>query len=340
MKKNPLFLVGFFLCIFFSTTLVQQAFPQQKLSQPVQKMTGTGKIDQFLKVLQGAKSLKEVQAAFNQARFSKAEVKQLQSKIEASPSLKKKLDSLYNQAEAAARVESGKMESQEAKQTAIAVAQLNQNLKARHLQSIRSIKQVVALMRDPEVRCKADAPSISEVSDVMPGVEFAIRGMGLGKDSGHVDVITQTRIFRARINQWNSCVVYAQLSSDIAGVRQDDQATVSLTTNVGIVVRHFARFTPLMETKFYQKQKALNGWYWGASKDYTFWNSVLKNDWYVLGTGLQHRLQGHAEITLAPPQNTPNCSSRTRVHAGVAAFGKCFFYVFQRIAGPKGTSPH
>jgi hypothetical protein len=339
MRKTPLFLVGIFLFFCISTTLAQQRLPQQKLPQPVKKTTGTGKIAQFLKVFQGAKSLQEARSAFNQAKFSRAEVSQLQRQIEASSSLKKKLDSLYNQEIAGARAESAKMNRQEAKQTLTAKAQLNNGLIARHRRSILSTKQVLAKIRDPEVRCKADAPTISEVSDVMPGVEFGIRGTGFGKDPGSVTVFTQGRPFPARINQWNSCVVYAQLSTTIEGVRADDQAAVELKTRAGKEFRYFTRFTPLMEIKFYQEWKSLRGWFSGATLDGRFWDRVLRNDWYVLGTGLRHRRDGHAEITFAPPRNTPNCSSLTRVHAGVAVFGVCFFDVFQRIAGPKGTSP-
>ena len=347
MKKNSLFLVGIFLCFCISTTLVQQAFSQQKLSQPVRKTTVTGKIDQFLKVLQGAKSLKEVQTAFNRAKFSKTEVRQLQGKIKSSSSLEKKLDGLYNQATAAARVESAKMNRQEAKRTAMAKAQLNKRLTAAHLKSVSKIRQsVAAISMDPEVRCQADTPTIRDVSDVMPGVQFAIRGKGFGKDPGRVNVCTGGHTFRALIKKWNSCVVYAQLSySNISGVRSDDQSIVDLKTSAGKEISHSTRFTPLMETKFYSESDLLKGWFWGDSKDYIFWNRVLKNDWYVLGTGIKHHsaaalIGGHAEITQAPPQNTLNCSTRTKVHAGVPGFGKCYFYVFQRIAGPLGMSPY
>jgi len=341
MKKSVLFLIGIFLCICTSTTLAQQPLSQQKLRQPVQMTTGTGKIDKFLNVLQSAKSLKEVQAAFSQANFSQAEAKQLQGQIEASPSLKQKLDGLYNQVNEAAKIKSAEKTREEAGQVAIAREQLNQKPMMAHRESINKIRQGTAAMSvDPEARCQADAPTISEVSGVMPGVEFAVQGKGFGKDPGTVDVMTGGFVFPARVNRWNSCVVYAQLSANIQGVRPDNQAAVSLKTGAAKEVRYYTIFTPLMEIRVYTKDESLSGWYWGASKDYGFWNRVLKNDWYVLITGVvRFGDDGHAEITHAPPTNTPNCSTRTNVHAGIGGLGTVTFMVVQRIAGPMGTSP-
>jgi hypothetical protein len=343
MKKSVFFLIGIFTWVCISTTLAQQPLSQQKLLQPLQLTTSTVKIDKFLSVLQTATSLKDVQTAFIQANFSQDEIKQLQARIEASPVLKQKLDGLYKQGNEAAKIESAKKTTEEARQVAIVTAQLNQNLMIAHQEATNKIKVSFAAIQDPEFRCQADTPSISEVSGVMPGVEFAVQGMGFGKDPGTVDVMTGGFVYAARINRWNSCVTYAQLSPDIQGVRPDNQAAVSLKTSAGREVRFYTRFTPLTESRVYTNYDYIDGWFWGASKDYSFWNRVLKNDWYVLITGLQtyySRGEGHAEITLSPPTNTPNCSTFTRVHAGVAALSWLGFDVLQRIAGPKGTPPY
>jgi hypothetical protein len=338
-----IFLISIFICVCVSTTFAQQPLPQQKPLQIVPKTIGTGKIDKFLSFFQTAKSLKDVQTAFTQANFTQAEVTQLQGRIEASPSLKQKLDGLYNQVNEAAKIESAKKTSEEARQVATANVQLNQNLMIAHQESTNKIKVGTGAALDPEVRCQADTPSISEVSGVMPGVEFAVRGMGFGKDPGTVDVMAGGFVFPARINRWNSCVAYAQLSADIQGVRPDNQAAVSLKTSAGREVRYYTRFTPLTEIRVYTEHGSILGQFWGASKDFYFWRtSVLKNDWYVLITGLIRYGggTGHAEITLLPPTNTPNCPTRTHVHAGVAALGSVGFTVAQRIAGPKGTPPY
>ena len=341
MNKSLLFLIGIFLWVSTSNTLAQQPLYQQKSLKLAPETTVTGKIDNFLSVLQGAKSLKEVQTAFIQASFSQAEVKQLEGRIEASPSLKQKLDGLYNQVNQAAKIKSAEKTREEAGQVAIAREQLNQKPMMAHRESINKIRQGTAAMSvDPEARCQADAPTISEVSGVMPGEEFAVQGKGFGKDPGTVDVMTGGFVYPARVNRWNSCTVYAQLSANIYGVRQDNQAAVSLKTGAAKEVRYYTIFTPLMEIRVYTKDESLSGWYWGASKDYGFWNRVLKNDWYVLITGLVHHGEvGHAEITHAPPTNTPNCSTRTNVHAGIGGLGTVTFMVVQRIAGPMGTSP-
>jgi hypothetical protein len=311
-----------------------------KTTEPVQLGFDRGKIDNFLKVLQGAQSLKEAQTAFNQAKFSKDEATGLQRQIESSPTLKAKLDGLYNQEMAAAKIEMDKMKAVEAQQMKIAEAQLNKELvTAQQASFSRLTKQRVALLLDPEVRCRADAPSIGEVSEVMPGEQFVIQGMGLGKDPGTVDVMVGGFVFPAVINSWNSCQVLAQLSANIKGVRPDNQAAVSLKTSTGREVRHFTKFTPLMEEKYYGERDSCAGWFTGRSTTYTYWDRVLKNDWYVKTTWLHHWGEGHAEITQAPPENMPHFSTFTLVHAGVAAFGICSFCCYQIIAGPKGTSP-
>jgi len=342
MNKSLLFLIGIFLWVSTSNTLAQQPLYQQKSLKLAPKTTVTGKIDNFLSVLQGAKSLKEVQTAFIQASFSQAEVKQLEGRIEASPSLKQKLDGLYNQVNQAAKIKSAEKTREEARQVTMAREQLNQKPIMAHQQSINKIRQSTAAILDPEVRCQADAPTISEVSGVMPGEEFAVQGKGFGKDPGTVDVMTGGFVYPARVNRWNSCTVYAQLSANIYGVRQDNQAAVSLKTSAGKEVRYHTRFTPLTEIRVYTDSGGLNGAFWGASKDFYFWrDSVLKNDWYVLVTALvRYGDEGHSEIIFSPPINTPNCPTRTKVHAGVAALAGVGFAVVQRIAGPMGTPPY
>ena len=119
--------------------------------------------------------------------------------------MKKKLDSLYNQEEKAAQVKSVMIKKQEGQRMAIATAQMNDSLKSAQLNSVARIRpDISSKYFDPEVRCNSNNPTINEVSGVMPNVEFVIRGKGLGKNPGSVDVLTGGHKFPAIINSLNS----------------------------------------------------------------------------------------------------------------------------------------
>jgi len=313
---------------------LEQKAPLQKLPQPIQESIGTGKVQKFLIVVRDAKSLEEVQSAFTAANFSKTETEEVKKQIETSASLKQKLDGLVSGAATAARSKREQFTRLTTSRTATLSKQMNDKRIADYNESVRKIRQST----DPTVRCMADTPTITTVSSVTPGVEFAVRGNGFGEYPGNVELVTVGYVFSAHITGWNSCTIYAQLGDYVSGVRANSQATVSITTTSGKKARGWADFKPALETKERSKDDWIYGGFWGASGDFTYWDFTLRNDWFVVSTNLRHYYRGHAEITSAAATNIPNGSTRTQVHAGVPALGYCSFDVIQSLAGPRGLS--
>ncbi len=341
MHTRLLLLFALALGVSFSNTAAQlKTVTKQKTPQTIQQPLVRSKVDVFLDVVRKARTLKDVQQAFEGAGFTKDEVLQVQKQIESTSSLKSKVDALTNAATAQANTQLAQQERQSKSQAKTLSTQLN-------AQRIAEVRQLTAAgarsratqMLDPEVRCSADAPSISGVSKVTPGVEFFIDGKGFGKEPGTVDLMLAGRIYPARIERWNSCIVTAQLADNIEGFRADDQATISLRTGTGKEARAVATFSPVIDVRHESSAEYLAGGFFGASRDYYIFQYSLKNDWYVVSTTLSHYYDGHAELKGVPPVNVPNGVCHTRVHAGVAAFGKGLWSVMQTIAGPKGL-PH
>jgi hypothetical protein len=327
-------------CVCFSVSLAQiQTTTQQKTPQTIQKSVALSKVDAFLKVLQNAATLKEVQSAFTAASFSSVEVEQIKSRIEGTATLKQKQEQLQNDQLAAMKAEALQFDRLAISRTLPLTTQLNEQRVAVYRKSILALRQSeVANTTDPAVRCQADAPSVTSVSGVTPGVEFAIRGKGFGEYAGTVELVTVGKVFSAHVTGWNSCTIYAQVGDDVTGVRADGQASISITTSTGKRVRAVASFKPALEVKEEIMREWLPGSVFGYSRDYVVWGYSLKNDWYVVATTLHHLFEGHAEITSAPATNVPNGSALTKAHAGVGAFARCAFTLKQSLAGPKGLS--
>jgi hypothetical protein len=325
-------------CVCFSSTLAQIQNPSaQKVPQTIQKPAAPSKVDAFLKILQNATTLEAVQNAFDGAGFSQAELDQLKTRTEGSAPLKQKLERLQNDARAAMRVQANQLKQQSASRTAALSTQLNQRRIADFKKRIVAIKAIDTKSLDPAVRCRADAPSITSVSPVTPAVEFAVEGMGFGEYPGTVEITTGGKVFSAHVTGWNSCTIYAELGDDVSGVRANPQASVSITTTAGKITRGLTSFTPTLETSEQTNGDITCGhFYFGNHENWTFWDYGLKNDWYVVGTSLEHKQYGHAEITSAPATNVPNGSAQTKVHAGVAGVACSRFIVTLSLAGPKG----
>jgi hypothetical protein len=324
-------------CVFFSSTLAQIQNPsQQKVPQTIQKPVAPSKVDAFLKVLQNETTLEEVQKAFEGAGFSNAEINEVKNRIEGSATLKQKLERLQNEAQAGMTAKADQYKRQSGSRVAVLSAKLNQQRVAQFNKGITAIKAADAKTFSPAVRCKADAPSITSVSPVTPGVEFAVEGMGFGEYPGIVELTTVGKVFSAHVTGWNSCTIYAELGDDVSGVRANAQASLSIKTTDGKITRALTSFTPALETSEQFNDGSVTGYYFGGSDDWTFWDYGLKNDWYVVGTSLEHGGDGHAEITSAAATNVPNGSAQTKVHAGVAGLGRSCFTVTQSLAGPRG----
>lgn len=338
MKSHLLLSLCVIVCVCFSDLSAQVQRPtKQKYPQTILRPAIPSKVDAFIKTLQGATTLEEVQKAFSGANLTKAEVDQVKNRIESSAALKQKLDQLQNVEVAAGKAMAKESSQAENARLTTLKNQINTERLDSYRKSILTIRQAaVAKRTDALVTCQADAPLITSVSPVTPAVEFAIQGRGFGDVAGTVEVVTAGKVFVAHVTGWNGCTIYAELGDNVAGVRANPQAVVSVTTREGKKTRTNVDFKPTLVTSQETKYDWVFGWYWGAKKDWTFWNFALKNDWYVASTSLTHYGQGHAEITSAPARNVPNGSARTKVHAGVAALGHSSFTVYLTLAGPKG----
>jgi len=330
-------------------TVLATAAPPQRAVKTFAPMVSSQKIDNFLKAVQDGKTLKGIQTAFEQAGFTPRELDSLKKRIADAPALAKKIAGF--QADARGAVLNAITQTDRGAPGHLASLKL-----VTHNNQIKAVKQklesithgAVANPMDPEVRCRADAPSIREVSQVTPGAGFAIQGMGLGAAGGSVDVMTGGRTFAAQVISWNSCQVVAQLGDDVDGVRANSQAMVVLRTGAGKEIRAAASFEPVIDVQYdFSDKLGCDGDYCcGCSEDWTVFRYQLKNDWYVANTELTDCIMtcgtgsSHGEITSAPATNVPNGWATTVTHAGASGCDGYHFRVRQTLKGPKGLSPH
>ncbi len=338
MNTRLLLLLSFGVSACLSGAFAQSQNPaQHKVSQPVQKSTAPSKVDGVIKVLESATSLKQVNDAFVAANLSKTEIETLQNRVNASAPLKQKLDRLQSDQRATFKVQADQFKHQAPVRIKALLARLNDRRLADFKKQISAIKQTnVGIITNPAVSCKADATSIASVSPVTPGVEFHVDGKGFGEIAGSVQLMTGGQVFTAYVTAWNSCGCYALCDDNTIGVVPDPQALIVITTSDGRKTRAATNFTPIIDTVEETESDEADGFYFGRSEDWTYWNYTLKNDWYVVSTSLDHWGGGHAEITSAPATNVPGGAATTKVHAGVAGVGCSCFTVTLSLAGPKG----
>jgi len=349
MKNVPLIFLGIGLCVCLSASPQVQ---RQRAVKPAPAVKVEGKVDQFLKVVQNAKSFAEVRTAFEQAGFTQNELDELKRKVEASASIKQKTEQLQKQA-----LEAAKPKIDESQRAAMAhIATLRTQLTEKRLKESgardyrigqnlpKALKTKQALTADPNVVCAADLPTIKKIyGPVTPGSEFCIEGVGLGSGPGSIDLMTGGNVFRARINSWNQCSVCAVFSEDIEGLKADRAAAIALETNSGKKASGTVAFEPMIEVRTEKETDLwLGGWYWGNSHDWTLFKYDLKNDWYYCETRVYYiehnNIGGHAEVASEPRKFVPNVNATVSVHAGVKPLEHLDVYVYQYIAGPKGLA--
>lgn len=328
------------LCILSVATVAQlKKAPTQKSTQTIQKPPQPSKVEVFVAAVRNAQSLEDVQRAYAAAGLSREETAEAQRRVEGTPLLKTKLESLVSAAMRSADA-AGARELKNAENAAtMHTAQMNQQRISRALASGEVLtRRSAAQAVDPNVRCAADIPSIAEVSTVTPGAEFAVEGKGFGSERGNVDLLLGGSVFPARILAWNSCLVRAKVVDDITRVTKDIKAAVVLRTVSRKEARAPALFMPALDSYTSHRREVLWGGFFGKSGDYGYFDFALQNDWVVASTTILHLHDGHAKLVSVPPINTPGVNAYTKAHAGVAAFGKCEFHVFQKLVGPKGLS--
>jgi hypothetical protein len=337
MKRIQILLLITVLC--FSLSAAQQ-YQKPSTIKPAPVAKAAGKVDQFLKTVQEASSFAEVHAAFDRAGFTKAELDELKTKIESSPTLRKKIALLQEQAGEAPPQESQKIRNAALtklkaveSQAAQAQAKANRTLSA-------SIRKGTAVRSGSDL-CVAENPAIDAIvgPKIVPGQPFCIEGKGLGSSKGTVDLWTQGRIYRAAIIEWNDCIVWAEFNN-IEGILSDRQAMIALETNSGKKASRTAEFEPATEYRLDESDRlVLKASLFGFSRDWTLFDYELINNWTVYSTYVQvHQFQddGHAEITNHPG----GTSAKTVVHGGIQAFHHANVYVFQVVKGPKGLPHH
>jgi FtsZ-binding cell division protein ZapB len=349
MKNVPLIFLGIGLCVCLSASPQVQ---RQRAVKPAPAVKVEGKVDQFLKVVQNAISFAEVRTAFDRAGFTQNELDELKRKVESSSSIREKIEQLQKQ-----DLEASNSRIEESQRAAAAhIATLKTQLVEKRLKDSRtgdyrigqdlakSLKTKQALTADPNVVCAADMPTIKKIyGPVTPGSEFCIEGVGLGPAPGSIDLMTGGKVFRARINSWNQCSVYAVVSEDIEGLKADRAAAVALETNSGKKASVTVAFEPLIEVRMEKETDLeLGAWLFsGRSHDWELFKYDLKNDWYYCETRIEYYIRrgGHAEVTSEPQKFVPNINAKVIVHGGTGPTDWIHIAVYQYIAGPKGL-PH
>jgi hypothetical protein len=330
--------------------------PRQRPVKPAPVVKVEGKVEQFLKVVAGAGAMADVLAAYSQARFTQPEMDNLKSKIEASPSIRKKIEQLQAQAtaEAMPRVTQNLQRDAAARferMKKLETAKQNRVLRDRAVlikkDIAASLKAGEAISPDRKRLCDADAPVIEKIyGPVTPGVEFGIEGRGLGSSAGFVDVMVDGHVFRANINSWGPCFVYAELYSGVEGVRGRG-AMVVLETNSGKKTDGTAAFTPILDFRTEEAPDiTLRSYCCGNHGDWKVFDFQLQNDWYVCDAFItvyevagNEDVNGQAQITDEPRVLWPNCWGTTKIHGGVSGFQAICIRPYLFIAGPKGL-PH
>jgi len=331
MKKARIVLIGFFICAFLSVPF-SVSFSQ----------TTSLKVQNFLKFIPAAKSLSEVRTAFEKANFSQSEIDQLKKAITSSPALTQKINQLVSQARALM-----KPKIDQNKQTALAnleamktkyVASQLQKAAMTQAQIQERIKNIIA------TACVSDSPIIESISGapIEPGVSFEVHGKGFGKGPGSIDLMVEGFVYRAIINRWDECYVWASLTPEISGLRASNYATLVLRTGGGRETNKVASFQPLLEFTYLYDWDEFD-FTSGGSNDYILNNYQLKNDWFVSSRNFNYFVDGgagsgHAEITYASDLNVPNGSARTNVHAGCSWLAIVDWGLYTYIFGPKGLA--
>ncbi len=330
MKMGRIFLISFFICVFL---WVSVSFSQ----------TTSIKVQNFLKVIQAATSLAEVRTALDKAKFTQSEFDQLKKAITSSPTLTQKINQLVSQARALMKpkmdqLEQAALANLEAMKTKY-VASLQQKAAMTQAQIQENIKNIIA------TACVSDSPIIESVSGapIMPGVSFAVHGKGFGKGPGSIDLMVEGFVYRAIINRWDECYVWASLTPEISGLRASNYATLVLRTAGGRETNKVTSFQPLLEFTYLYDWDEFN-FTSGGSNDYILNNYQLKNDWFVSSRNFKYFVDsstggsGHAEITYASDLNVPNGSARTNVHAGCSWLAIVDWGLHTYIFGPKGLA--
>ncbi len=351
MKTGRIFLIGLFICVFLSVSF-SVSFSQ----------TTTTKVQNFLKVIQAAKTLVEVGTAFNKAKFSQSEIDQLKKAITYSPTLTQKIKQLYNQ-------EFALMKPRMDQNKQAALANLN-TLKSRYtiLQQQKEAAAQAALQQAANTTnpCESDTPMIiSNTVPIEPGVLFQVLGKGFGKTPGTILLSLGANTYYANIEAWDECYVGARLMSEISGVRATNEATLVLRTGgretskrtsfqptleciyvynwgsngVGDIVREY--YPQLQADKEAVSLKPIILPDLGGSADWSVNDFQLRNDWFVISRYFRTPFIGadaHAEITYPSALNSPNDIARTDVHAGWGVFSQVLWELFEYFAGPKGLA--
>jgi len=352
MKRIPVCLLAILLCA--GLAAFSQVQRQRKVP-PGPIVKSENKVDLFLKAVQDATTMNEVRAAFDRAGFTPGELEELKRKVEASPSAKQKTELLAKEEETSsareieraeraakdrlAMISKGVIQKQEREirnRSARMKQEASASLKARTDLASR-------LTADPNVVCAADSPSIDKIyGPITPGAEFGIMGKGLGPAPGSIDVIVDGRLFRADVNEWNACHVYAQLPNDVEGIKAG-HATMVLKTNSGKEASKDTAFEPSLEFRYESSPwQVINSCFFGAHGDWTFFKYSLVNGWHVVDVRVTQYLNGtggHAETTSEPEKNVNNVRATTQLHAGAVGVTTLHCNVTIYFAGPKGV-PH
>jgi len=342
MKKSRVLFVCLLLIVGFTVVISQ--VPQKK-GTPIGSNL---KITNFIKFIQTAISMEEVAKAYAQAGFTKSEADELTDKIKASSALQEKLRSLGQKTEAAAQEETPEIKKKMQERLTVLTArkeEVNKQSMQTALASLTRMKAGPKMMALETDECIADYPSVSSVATpVCPGMDLLIVGKGFGKkkDRSGVTIDMQGKTFQAPVAKWGGCVITAMLPLDIAGVKRDKKAIVTVTTGDGKTALGSVEFIAYEDIKMRRQYRFLVG---PPVTVITFFNFVLfddnlKNDWQLIDHNLiPSDLNGHSEIKETSPLRVPNGRARLVVHSDVGFFGMTVFNVYQFAMGPRGLSP-
>lgn len=305
------------------------------------------KLQNFLKVIMAAESIDDVGKAFEKEKFSEKELEQLEAQIKNQP-YKRKLDSLYRQAEKKAESEQHQQVMQRARE------------RIKH-NELRAQQQLEAMNRKMEVRLRSQEKRLSiqekefapvgrlsppeieslSSSEIMPGQVIEIRGKHFGGLRGKVLFLISGKTFEGKVNDWKDTSIMVALPQNISG----------LPTVLGKVeVKNTARMGDTETIKFIpeMEQRHLSAWRsllcWGiigdAKTKVVLSDYQLINEWHVAEVWLEVKTEGRAG---AYYRNKPSIGA-TSPRAEVRIWANAFSYVRADhnviIRGPRGLKPY
>lgn len=343
MKKS------WFVCLLGLGFLVFSfAFAQVSRQRPAQLARPSTKIEQFLKFLETAKSLKEVKAELAKVRFTAAETNELKNNTQQSARYQQNMDRIIAQSKA---ILQPKMKMAEARMASVA-----REANAGRPAAAGPGRDVFG-PREPAT-CPPSGPlKIAAMpAELNPGYDFTITGTGFGDRQGTIRVVLPEALKgleQATISSWKDCYIRARLSADIPELDKPQTQLVLMTSRAGLGDKVSRAVTVKPRPQYITLSDS--GLCIGVAGIFPFGSSggevtacdkvcfdfPLINGYYVTKLDFEPMLMSEdadsvVALESSPPLNTPNVSLRTLVKARMSSCNMGGWNLAIVLAGPKG----